>query len=125
MTEILITIPRVPPSGNELRRKYRHWAVYKQLKTSWAWDLKSYCGGPETFYLITGATLKIKMRLHFNIGRKRLLDKDNAYAGVKPIVDAARELKFIYQDSPKYLELIVEQFKSAKSVTEIRISEAV
>lgn len=121
-SEILIMIPRVPPGGNELRRKYRHWAAYRMLKQTWERELAVNSQGLQRAYLYACHSRQAKMHVRFDIGRKRLLDQDNAIAGLKPVLDAMRAVKFIYQDSPRYLELDVAQHNVAEELTEIRIN---
>ena len=44
--------------------------------------------------------------------RKRLLDKDNLYTGCKSLIDACVMEGLIFDDSPDYVDLKVEQYKS-------------
>jgi Holliday junction resolvase RusA-like endonuclease len=39
----------------------------------------------------------------------RRFDKDNLHASCKLVIDALRELNFIYNDSPKWLDLDIQQ----------------
>lgn len=133
---LTITVPRVPPSGNELRRQYRHWAAYKNLKVSWEQEF-AYCT-PAPIYKelreLCGCANGVGYKIHLHVrigriadrlGRPRLLDHDNAIAGLKPVLDALKNKKpvgFIWDDSPKWLDLHVEQFTAAKSVTEFTFS---
>lgn len=125
---LTITVPRVPPSGNELRRQYRHWAALKRLKLAWMDDVV-YCSEIKDHLALRelcGKTKGVgyKIHLHIRIGRRKILDQDNAEAGLKPVLDALRAVGFIWDDSPKFLDRPpVEQFKSQKSVTEFTFSE--
>ena len=46
--------------------------------------------------------------------RKKLLDFDNLVGGCKHLIDALIDERFIFDDSPKYLTLTVEQFVGGK-----------
>jgi len=54
--------------------------------------------------------------------RKRALDKDNLYGACKPLIDAIRGFKIIPDDTPKHIDLYVEQEKSPNKSTFVRIS---
>tara|TARA_B100000676_G_C17868557_1_gene727274 strand:- start:319 stop:690 length:372 start_codon:yes stop_codon:yes gene_type:complete len=45
--------------------------------------------------------------------RKRLLDYDNLVGGVKQLLDAMIDEGYIWDDSPKYLDLRVKQVKNS------------
>ena len=68
---------------------------------------------------------KGKRSVCITIWRKRLLDKDNLVGGCKQIIDVLKDLGLIYDDSPKYLDLKVEQNLCGKDnkYTEIIISK--
>lgn len=91
-------------SGNELRRKYRHWAAYKRLLQEWEWRL-------------AGALPKSRrwqhrdrvFRVTITSYRRRLLDPDNLVHGCKPVLDAIKRLGLIRDDSPRWLDLEVKQ----------------
>ena len=55
--------------------------------------------------------------------RKRFLDMDNLYGGVKQLLDAMTEEQFIFDDAPKYIQLKVEQIKSKEYETIITRKE--
>ena len=54
--------------------------------------------------------------------RKRLLDKDNLYGGVKPLVDVLVKFELLKDDNPDICDLKVGQMKSKhpKTVIELR-----
>jgi hypothetical protein len=64
------------------------------------------------------------MRIEICISHKKQYDADNAYAGVKPLLDGLRELHFLYEDDPKHLTLKVTQEKCNTNETRIWIAEA-
>ena len=55
--------------------------------------------------------------------RKRFLDIDNLYGGVKQLLDAMTDEQFIWDDAPKYIQLKVEQHKSKEYETVITRKE--
>ena len=55
--------------------------------------------------------------------RKRFLDIDNLYGGVKQLLDAMTDEQFIWDDAPKYIQLKVEQIKSKEYETVITRKE--
>jgi hypothetical protein len=55
--------------------------------------------------------------------RRRLLDRDNLYASVKPILDALRHWKLIKDDSEKWIELQLLQQSGPQKITIINIEE--
>jgi Holliday junction resolvase RusA-like endonuclease len=63
-----------------------------------------------------------KMKVRIVSYRARLLDKDNLYSGAKCLVDALRRTRLIRDDSPRWLELEVEQEVDRKNQrTEIEV----
>lgn len=52
------------------------------------------------------------------------LDRDNLFGGAKPLIDCIKEAGLILDDSPKYIDLVVEQAlvkNAAEERTEIEI----
>jgi len=98
-------LPITIKSRNVLDRL--HWAKKRRLKQEYAllirnqMKLKKHYSNPvqePTFF-----TLEIVSY------RKRLLDYDNLVGGVKQLLDAMIDEQFIYDDSPKWLDLRVKQ----------------
>ena len=58
-----------------------------------------------------------KFKLTIISYRKKKLDLDNLYGGVKQLLDACSDEKLIWDDAPKYLDLKVEQQISNKYET--------
>jgi hypothetical protein len=101
-----IEINDVPPSANELRREYRHWAVYRDLREKWTWLLQA-----ELVWLRLSFVreLRPKMSVNITIYRPRRLDDDNARGGCKPVWDAMKDIGLIRNDSLKWLDSGVSQ----------------
>jgi len=119
-----ICVPLVPPSGNVLRRKYRHWAAYSQLKATWKRTIWALVSQKDRSWLEAMCEARKPMRVEICISHGRKYDTDNAYAGVKPLLDGLRELKFLYQDDPQHLSLKVTQENNNTNETRIFLSEA-
>lgn len=126
---IEIIINDIPPSPNSYLG--RNWTSLKKIKEEWREKIMKtiifnypnyiqlYCVPPE------------KRTLEITIMCPKLRDEDNLYASVKPIVDALKPihrkivqenvLGFIHDDSPDWLDLIVQQFKSRTRKTIVKL----
>lgn len=111
-TSVHLTIPDVPVSNNVLLRM--HWAKRARYNDSWAWQVRKAMGYPCIF-----EAPPVKASVYITQHRQRLLDTDNLYGSVKPLVDALREWQLIYDDSPDHCELTVKQEKSKTVYTDI------
>ncbi|MGC2695249.1 MAG: hypothetical protein WA738_05600 [Candidatus Angelobacter sp.] len=101
-----LEIPYCPPSLNEVLRY--HWTQKSKLKD--CWQLHILCA------LGLNGHLKpiVKMRCKITLYHSRLFDKDNAYGACKVVVDALKSYRLIWDDTPEYLDLTVEQAKSSR-----------
>ncbi|MCP3681231.1 MAG: hypothetical protein GY861_00945 [bacterium] len=54
-------------------------------------------------------------------GRHREIDYDNFVGGCKPLLDSLKDVKFIVDDNPKWLDREYMQEKQDKNVTQVRI----
>ena len=97
-----ITIPDVPPSLNKTTRQngFANW----RLKNKWVQLVRSQI---VPFDRVAVGRVHCKVTLHHS----RMYDKDNAYGAVKPLIDALRHWKLVYNDTKEWLELKVEQAK--------------
>jgi hypothetical protein len=120
-----LTIPKVPPSGNVIKRMA--WPVYGRLLHEWFWLIRAAPG----FMDIPPADCRRRLTLT-RFGRGTL-DRDNLYASMKPVIDVLRPPKheegyyktgkkagqhwtrrrighgLILEDDAAHLDLIVEQ----------------
>jgi hypothetical protein len=116
--------PDVPPSLNKVLRM--HWAVKREWKEMW---MQVFTTMPvaERRSLVDAAKAKKRVRMSITLHNARVFDKDNSYGAVKVIVDAAKHLQIIHEDSPAYLDLEVQQVKSTRkakrTVIELEILE--
>jgi hypothetical protein len=99
---VKLTIPDVPPSLNVSRNL--HWAAKARLRDNWILLIRSQ---------LKGRYLKpiVKMRCLVTLCHARPYDSDNAYGACKPLVDALKHWKLIYDDNGDYLDLTVWQSK--------------
>ena len=98
-------------SRNILDRQ--HWAVKRKSKQIWALFVRNQM----KLNKIEKAKVGEKFKLTIVSYRRRLLDVDNLYGGVKGLLDACIDEELIWEDSPKYLDLVVEQYTSKKYET--------
>ena len=112
MTDIL-EIRKKIKSNNVLLRS--HWSTRRTDKKEYALLVRSQMRLKK----IVCAKEKEKYIIMIISYRKRLLDKDNLYGGCKQLIDAIIDEGLIYDDSPKYLDLKVEQFKAKEDHTMI------
>jgi len=114
---VKLTIPAVPPSLNKTQRM--HWAKRKRMNDSWKLWVR---GALPELYLKPF----VKMRCTVWLFHSRPYDKDNSFGAVKPVVDALRHWKLIYDDTAEYLDLDVQQEKCKRKEghTEIYLEAA-
>jgi hypothetical protein len=117
-----LTILTDLPSANEIIRM--HWAERKRLRLRLAkeiWGrylLDGYHGDIEK-----DRGKKVKKSVTITLYRKgRRFDKDNAYGAVKILIDALRDVGFVYNDSEKWLDLgVCQELDHEHPRTEIEI----
>tara|TARA_R110000824_G_scaffold176451_2_gene355433 strand:+ start:6351 stop:6707 length:357 start_codon:yes stop_codon:yes gene_type:complete len=98
-------------SRNVLDRQ--HWAVKRKSKGIWALFVRNQMKLCKVEKSKEGERFKLTIISY----RKRLLDKDNLYGGIKGLLDACIDEELIYDDSPKYLDLEVDQYTCKKEET--------
>lgn len=112
MREISFEIPRATPSLNEIKGMNRY--VYKKLMTQFAWLVK----------IEVGNNFKPFKKCKIEVVRfgSRLLDWDNAYGGLKPLMDCLvvstktnpHGLGLIEDDNPKVVTRLTMKQEYAK-----------
>jgi len=111
-SDILEVCKKIQSNNVTLRQ---HWAVRLRDKKEWCLLVRSQM----KLRKIKKAKAK-KYTLMIISYRKRLLDKDNLYGGsCKSLIDACVEEGLIFDDSPTYVSLKVEQYKSKEDHTMI------
>jgi hypothetical protein len=99
----------------ELTFKVSPTKSLNQLKGKWAmWNSKKkFLKELEGYEFLAP---KGKFFAYLDIQRlgARLLDIDNLYGGVKPLIDAIKEKRLIIDDSPKWVKIDISQTKCDK-----------
>ena len=97
-----------PPSMNKLERM--HWAVKKKLRARYGYGLMAGIRelDPKP---APGSYDPPRMVAVFTVYRNRMLDEDNAYGGLKPMIDALRDVKLIRNDSTRWFRMVVHQVR--------------
>jgi len=115
-----IIIPIVTPSLNELINMHYHDKA--RLKKSY----KAHIEGAvhDMGMKIERMKRPKKRTVKIYSFRKRECDRDNLIGGMKPFIDAIRELGLIWDDSPKYIDLNIFQLEDKYDPrTEVFIEE--
>jgi hypothetical protein len=124
-----LEVPLVPPSGNELRRKYRTVFAYRDLRMAWEKALVICTGSAietnrfrnQMLTRYPTGQLKVEITVH----RAKILDADNCMAGIKPLLDALVRVDFVRDDSPEAIDVpLPKQVISRKRKTVIEITPA-
>ena len=112
-----LTIPAVPPSPNRVLGK--HWSTKAGEKNKWILLVRA---------MSTPLPMQFaeRKKVDITLAHSRLYDEDNAYAAVKPVVDALKHWRLIWDDSPEWIDLIVWQEKckrkDAHTIIELRLA---
>lgn len=94
----------VPPSPNDLRRKYRNRFAYRDLRLLWENHLYHAISGRERNELIDFA-LGHRMEFSMIQYRAKELDPDNLTGSLKPVLDALKNVGFIHDDKKQWIEI--------------------
>lgn len=104
-----IRIDMVPPSLNKYMRM--HWAVKKRLRESYG-NLLRLCLADAGIELPEITTkMRVQISIHSRGATARRLDTDNLYGGCKFLVDSMRDVWLIRNDSPKWLDLSICEYR--------------
>lgn len=108
MKQVVFTIPRITPSLNKLlRMHYRTRMVERE-----SWEKEVLIG----LFAVECPKAKHNEKRSVDITSYRisLLDHDNFIGGLKILIDALKNLKYIYDDDLEHLYLEAKQEKVAK-----------
>lgn len=97
----LVLEDEVTPSLNVLMRKYRHPMARKRLRERYGWLLLTSPGW-EANVAVSGPQRRKVTIVSY---RRNTLDDDNLAGGCKVLIDALRDVRLIWEDSPKFLEV--------------------
>jgi hypothetical protein len=105
---IKITILTPPISGSKYNRS--HWAIKKDLRQKYAWELLAALSGTSWEPKPKKETPRMEARITIFWGKgQRMFDDDNLAGGLKPLIDAMRDIVLIRNDSPRWFRLIGDQ----------------
>lgn len=102
-------VPMVPPSPNEMRRKYRHPKVYMHLRKVWETSLAAAAGSSDNVRAIREMAKihKVRVQIIMTFGGKRKgYDPDNVQGSQKVVLDALKNIGFLFDDSKKHIDLL-------------------
>lgn len=119
-----IIVPMVPPSANELKRKYRNPHAYARLRDSWEQAIAVLTARADRKILLDTSHMN-RMIVHVTVHNSRMYDSDNLAAAQKPILDSLKRLEYIHDDSDKWafvLSPTMVQAPRGKGFTEIDIA---
>lgn len=117
---MILEIPRIAPSPNELLGK--HWRVRFKNQQTWR---------QEIYYAVRAARVAgdarvlpyPKARVSIERRSRGTLDEDNLYGSAKPVIDGLRYAYVIVDDSPNHIRLTVTQSRG-KARTRIEVTPA-
>jgi len=117
---IMMTIEEPIHSGNIILRS--HWAVWGRLRKAYEWMIIAALA--DAGLQMPADPPQHKMRVRITSYRARFLDPDRLYAGATILVDALRKTRLIKNDSPRWLDLRVDQEIDSENIrTKIRIEK--
>ena len=94
---IVVSIPRVPPSGNQIVKGRMHFHAYKDLRRTWEMELAGQVTEVQRRRL-RGAASEGAMLVEIAVTRARELEDDNLVSGCKPVRDACANVGFVMSD---------------------------
>jgi len=122
---IALRVDRVPVGPNSTFRGGRrvpgllrsHWAARKRDLDDWTLEIRAAAGG------IGCARPLARKLVVIVLHRRRMLDPDNAYGSLKPVLDGLRRNELIADDSTARIELVMRQVVGQLEHTEIAIMD--
>jgi Holliday junction resolvase RusA-like endonuclease len=117
-----ITVPMIPPSPNELRRKYRNPLAYKRLRESWEHSLAYAVPSASDRVALVSTGRNRKVRVKITLFHSGKYDPDNLIGACKPVLDALKNIHYIRDDSDQWLDFALpEQFYSSRGSVQTTI----
>lgn len=99
-------------SGNIILRS--HWAVSGQLRKAYEWMIIAALA--DAGRQMPADPPQHKMKVRITSYRARYLDPDRLYAGATILIDALRKTRLIKNDSPRWLDLKIDQEIDSKNM---------
>ena len=103
---MMIRVPLVPPSPNELRRKYRHPHAYRKLRKLWEAELLYGASCSRHRNELIALAEKSIVTVQITVHHTHAFDMDNLMGAQKVILDALRNIHFLANDDAKHLQLL-------------------
>jgi hypothetical protein len=88
-----------------------HWAARRRDRESWRAHVRRACGRRRT-------RVRGRVRLEISVHRRARQDPDNAYASVKPLLDALVHVGWLEDDSAELLTLEVTEHEEPQKAAE-------
>jgi len=114
---IKITIPGLSPSRNETDKwtaKRQFWRK-KELKETYKWQIFADLNSRGIDLENIQVTAPVKRKVIFTSFRSRRLDSDNLSGGLKYLRDTLKDVRLIYDDSPRWLKAEYRQEIDSKN----------
>lgn len=110
----------IPPANKQLRM---HWAQRAKIKKALAWEIRVGIAEAMNAGEIPEAAIGKKERrtVRITLFLKRRYDKDNLHAACKGLIDAMRHTGLIWNDSPEWIDLKINQFLCGKARPQVSI----
>ena len=93
-------IDDLTPSLNKLVKGRTHWSEYRRWQEDWFKRVKLATQRLEIPHAADGEKRKLEVTSY----RVALLDEDNLKGGMKLLLDALVDAKYLHDDGPKFLE---------------------
>ena len=114
---IKITIPGLSPSRNETDKwtaKRQFWRK-RDLKVAYSWEICADLDSKGIYLQDIQVTAPVKRKVIFTSYRSRRLDSDNLSGGLKYLRDTLKDVRLIYDDSPRWLKAEYRQQIDSKN----------
>lgn len=122
---MILTILAVPPSPNELRRKYRNPHAYKRLREQWEHDLHYGVSCSRHRQELREHAQQGRLQVEITVYHARAYDPDNLQGCQKVVLDALVNIGFLADDSIQKLHLLpARQIRSKELKTTVKIGPA-
>lgn len=115
---LLFKFDMLPPNAGDYKRM--HWAVAKEVRDAWEYHVAQMVRDMG-YFPNEDNVLVHKATVVWRLFVKRRRDKDNAHQMLKIPLDAMRRQHILYNDSPVWIDIKLEQTNSQKEWCEIEI----
>lgn len=116
--KLLFKFDMLPPNAGDYKRM--HFAVIKQIREAWEYHVAQMVRDMG-YFPNEDNILVHKATVIWRLFVRRRRDEDNANQMLKIPMDAMRRQYIIYNDSPRWIHVVLEQTNSPKEWCEIEI----